>query len=269
VDKSLVILGSGYTARFVLPLAEGRYTRVLATSREPDRHLSHIQPDRRIRFDLTHQETWRNIPTEADLLWCFPAAPLDLVKAFAGTVELYPRRLVVLGSTSAYTTSGSSDYPPAWIDETSPIDLAQPRVQGEEFLRTICAATVLRVAGIYGPGRNPLDWIRSSRVGPSRKYVNLIHVEDLAAICLAGLERGAPGEAYNVSDGTPHTWKDICEVAEQRWSIVQISSNKPDDDRGKRIAIAKLSKNVHDTLQHPDLYEALDGMMASGDTRPY
>ena len=269
MDKSLVILGSGYTARFVLPLAERRYARVLATSREPDRHLSHIQPDRRIRFDLTHQETWRNIPTDADLLWCFPAAPLDLVKAFAETVELYPRRLVVLGSTSAYTTGGSSDCPPAWIDETSPIDLAQPRVQGEEFLRTICAATVLRVAGIYGPGRNPLDWIRSSRVGPSRKYVNLIHVEDLAAICLAGLERGTPGEAYNVSDGTPRTWKDICEVAEQRWSIVPISSNKPDDDRGKRIAIAKLSKNVHDTLQHPDLYEALDGMMASGDTRPY
>ena len=269
VNKFLVILGSGYTARFVPPLAEPRYARVLATSREPDRHLRHIQTDRRIRFDLTQQDTWRNIPTNADLLWCFPAAPLDLIKAFAGTVEPYSRRLVVLGSTSAYTVGGSSDYPPAWIDETAPIDLAQPRVQGEEFLRANYSATILRVAGIYGPGRNPLDWIKSGRVGPSRKYVNLIHVEDLAAICLAGLERGRPGEAYNVSDGTPRTWKDICEAAEYRWNIAPISSSKPDDNRGKRIAIAKLSKNLHDTLQYPDLYKALDGMMASGDTRPY
>jgi hypothetical protein len=265
VDKSLVILGSGYTARFVLPLAERRYARVLATSREPDRHLSHIQPDRRIRFDLTHQETWRNIPTDADLLWCFPAAPLDLVKAFAGRVELYPRRLVVLGSTSAYTTGESSDCPPAWIDETSPIDLAQPRVQGEEFLRTICAATVLRVAGIYGPGRNPLDWIRSSRVGPSRKYVNLIHVEDLAAICLAGLERGTPGEAYNVSDGTPRTWKDICSMAQDRWGI-QPPVEIDDASTGKRIANGKLLSllgSAQKSLAHSDLYRSL-GQLHSG-----
>ena len=75
---------------------------------------------------------------------------------------------------------------------------------------------MLRVTGIYGPGRNPLDWIRQGRIGPSRKYVNLIHVEDLAAICLAVLDRGYPSEAYNVSDGQAHTWKEICVTAQQR-----------------------------------------------------
>ena len=83
-----------------------------------------------------------------------------------------------------------AEYPPPWIDESAPIDLTKPRVQGEEYLRNEHGAIVLRVAGIYGPGRNPLDWIRQGRVGPSRKYVNLIHVEDLAAICLAALEKG-------------------------------------------------------------------------------
>ena len=35
-----------------------------------------------------------------------------------------------------------------------------PAFQGEEYLRTHHGAIILRVAGIYGPHRNPVDWIR-------------------------------------------------------------------------------------------------------------
>lgn len=257
MNKSLVILGSGYTARFVLPLAERQYALVLATSRDPDRHLSSIQQDRRIRFDLTRQDTWKNIPRDADLLWCFPATPLDLVEQFVATLEPHSRRLVVLGSTSAYTAGRSNECPPPWVDESATIDLRMSRVAGEEFLRTHCAAVVLRVAGIYGPGRNPLDWITSGRVGPSHRYVNLIHVEDLAAICLAALERGMPGEAYNVSDGTPRTWNEICETVQSKWNIVLTASEQPDSTGGKRISNAKLLRDLHCTIQRHDLYQAL------------
>ena len=165
--------------------------------------------------------------------------------------------MVVLGSTSAYQVSNpSTEYPPPLIDEAAPIDLNQSRVQGEEFLRKDCGAIVLRVAGIYGPGRNPLDWIRQGRVGPSRKYVNLVHVEDLAAICLLALDKGKPGETYNVSDGTPRTWEEICATAQQRWSVTATSSHK-DSTPGKRISNAKLRAESGYTLKHPDLYESL------------
>jgi hypothetical protein len=256
LSTSLVILGSGYTARFVLPLAERQYSHVLATSREPDRLLTHIQPDRRIQFDLTQQKTWNNVPTDADLLWCFPATPLKLVAQFAATLAPCSHRLVVLGSTSAYTTNSSVEYPPLWIDETAPIDLAQPRVEGEEFLRTHCAAVILRVAGIYGPGRNPIDWIKRGRVGPSRKYVNLIHVEDLAAICLAAIERGTPGEAYNVSDGTPRTWKEICVTAQQRWGVTAPATTE-NLLIGKQVSNTKLRTALGYVLKNPNLYESL------------
>jgi nucleoside-diphosphate-sugar epimerase len=129
-------------------------------------------------------------------------------------------------------------------------------VQGEEYLRNKLGAIVLRVAGIYGPGRNPLDWIKSGRVGPSRKYVNLIHVEDLAAICLLALDKGTPGETYNVSDGTPRTWKDICETARERWGVIA-TVVKEDRLSGKRISNAKLRAGLSYTLRHPDLYDAL------------
>src|SRR5207237_4718199 len=122
---------------------------------------------------------------------------------------------------------------------------------------------VLRVAGIYGPGRNPLDWIRQGRIGPSRKYVNLIHVEDLAAICLAAIEKGKSGETYNVSDGMPYLWSEICAVAQQRWAVAA-TRVREDRSSGKRISNAKLRTELGYVLRHPDLYKALALIESAG-----
>jgi nucleoside-diphosphate-sugar epimerase len=65
---------------------------------------------------------------------------------------------------------------------------------------------ILRVSGIYGPGRLPLMQIRQGQpllreeeAGPS----NRIHADDLAKICVLAAEKGADGEIFNVSDGQP------------------------------------------------------------------
>jgi nucleoside-diphosphate-sugar epimerase len=230
---------------------------VYATSRDPLNNLADIPTEQCLAFDLEQSSTWPNIPVGADLIWCFPPAPLEQVQAFACNLAGPPRRMVVLGSTSAYDTrSQSTEYPPPWIDESAPIDLSKPRVQGEEFLRKNCDAIVLRVAGIYGPGRSPLNWIRQGRVSPSRKYVNLIHIDDLAAICLLALDKGKPGGAYNVSDGQPRTWNEICATAQQRWGVTAAAGNK-DSSPGKRINNAKLRAELGYTLKYPDLSEAL------------
>jgi nucleoside-diphosphate-sugar epimerase len=81
-------------------------------------------------------------------------------------------------------------------------------------------------------------------------------VEDLAAICLLALDKGKPGETYNVSDGTPQTWEEICATAQQRWSMTATAANQ-DPSPGKRISNAKLRADLSYTLKHPDLYEAL------------
>ena len=256
----LVVLGSGYTGRVLHRTGTSQGWTVHATSRNPLHNLAGIPSEQCITFDLEQPSTWPNIPVGADLIWCFPATPLEQVQAFARTLDSPPRRIVVLGSTSAYDApSQSTDYPPPWIDESAPIDLTKPRVQGEEFLRKECGAIVLRVAGIYGPGRNPLDWIRQGRVGPSRKYVNLIHVEDLAAVCLAALERGKSGEIYNVSDGQPHIWNEICATAQQRWGVTAAAAND-DPSPGKRISNAKLRSELDYRFRHSDLYTALQAL---------
>ena len=253
----LVVLGSGYTGRVLYKTGASQGWTVYATSRNPLNNLMDIPSEHRLMFDLDRPSTWRNIPMDTDLIWCFPATPLEQVQAFAHTLNPSTRRIVVLGSTSAYGGGESQEYPPPWIDETSLINMNKPRVQGEEYLRNTVGAIVLRVAGIYGPGRNPLDWIRQGRVGLSRKYVNLIHAEDLAAICLAAIEKGKPGEAYNVSDGRPYTWNEICATAQQRWGVTAVAAGTEGPSSGKRISNAKLRTELGYTLKHPDLYEAL------------
>jgi nucleoside-diphosphate-sugar epimerase len=65
---------------------------------------------------------------------------------------------------------------------------------------------ILRVSGIYGPGRLPLMQIsqgqpllREDESGPS----NRIHADDLAGICLVAADRGEGGDIFNVCDGHP------------------------------------------------------------------
>lgn len=257
-DRPLIILGCGYTGRFILPLTAQRGTATWATSRNPAQQLTTMPLSQRLEFDLARPATWDHLPAGADLIWCFPATPLSAVQQWTVTQRSRFNRLVVLGSTSAYETADdSTTYPPPLIDEAAPIDRTKPRVQGEEYLRNELGAILLRVTGIYGPGRNPLDWITQGRVGPSKKYVNLIHGEDLAGICLAAIGKGTPSESYNVSDGTPYTWKEICETARQRWGVIPAAAQE-DPSPGKRISITKLRTELGYTLKHPDLYAALD-----------
>ena len=77
-----------------------------------------------------------------------------------------------------------------------------------------------------------------------------------AAICLAAIERGTPGETYNISDGTPRTWNEICATAQERWGV-NVAAEKADPTPGKRISTAKLRTELGYVLKHPDLYEAL------------
>jgi hypothetical protein len=258
MNTSIVILGSGYTGKFLAPILTTTSRPFLATSRSPQKKLTYLPESKRLHFDLAQQRMWPQIPVNADILWCFPAVPMELVREFAEAASLSTRRLVVMGSTSAYDVGNSADYPPPWIDESAPIDLTKPRVQGEEFLRKEWGAIVLRVAGIYGPGRNPIDWIKTGRVSPSRKYVNLIHVEDLATICLAALERGRPGEVYNVSDGQPRTWEEIYRQAGEPGADLR-TVPAAHQASGKRISNAKLMTVLGIKLRHPDLYSSVTG----------
>ena len=251
-SRPLVILGAGYTGRFLFPLAMAQGWDTFATSRNPGMNLLHIPHDRQLAFDLVRPDTWESLPTNAHIIWCFPALPQEAASAFVQRHATDGGRLIILGSTSAYRPD-----PENVIDEQTPVNFALPRVQSEEYLRTRHGAMILRLAGLYGPGRHVLNWMRNGKVKHTERWVNLIHIDDVAAICLAALEKGKEGEMYLVSDGTPRRWSEIFSNARERWGLSIPLLSRPKDS-GKRLSIQKLRSELHYTFRHSDLYPALD-----------
>jgi nucleoside-diphosphate-sugar epimerase len=121
------------------------------------------------------------------------------------------QRFIYISTTGVYGTSGGE-----WVDESTPPDPQRDGGRASLAAEQILAAhalgansLILRLAGIYGPGRIP--FIRELRAGepipaPSHGYLNLIHVDDAAAVVVAADRSpsfdGGP-RVYCVSDGFP------------------------------------------------------------------
>lgn len=117
-------------------------------------------------------------------------------------------RVITISSTGVY---GQTDA--QWVDETT---LCSPtRAGGIACLaaeRVLAAhsffprSVVLRLAGIYGPGRVPyLDRLEAGEPIPAaaQGLVNLIHVDDAVTTVLAAVTASDLPATYCVSDGNP------------------------------------------------------------------
>jgi len=78
------------------------------------------------------------------------------------------------------------------------------------------AVHVVRLAGIYGPGRSPLDKVRAGRAQRIAKPGHLfsrIHVADIANVLKASMAKPNPGGVYNVCDDDPAQPSDVIRYA--------------------------------------------------------
>jgi nucleoside-diphosphate-sugar epimerase len=118
------------------------------------------------------------------------------------------------------TTGVYGDHGGAWVDETSPCSPASARsarrlaVEGEwQQLATQRGVplAVLRLSGIYGPGRNALASISAGearRIAAPGQWFNRIHVADIAGSA-AFLARKVTGGVFNISDDEPAPPQDV------------------------------------------------------------
>jgi nucleoside-diphosphate-sugar epimerase len=121
-----------------------------------------------------------------------------------------PRRVVYLSTSGVY-----GDCAGDWVDETRlpapATDRAYRRLDAENRWRDWCRQSggelvILRVAGIYGPGKLPVARLKSGQpmvTEEASPITNHIHSLDLVEVCLAAMARGISGEVYNVCDGHP------------------------------------------------------------------
>lgn len=112
-----------------------------------------------------------------------------------------------LSTTGVYGDTGG-----ALVDETAPL-----RPTAQRSVRRLAAEQawlalhesrrlpvhVFRLAGIYGPGRNPLDQVRrgeARRIDRPGHLFSRIHVEDIATVLQASIDHPNPARIYNVCD---------------------------------------------------------------------
>jgi nucleoside-diphosphate-sugar epimerase len=128
-----------------------------------------------------------------------------LLAQIAGTT---PAVFVYISTTGVYGDAGG-----ALVDEFTPVapanDRSRRRVAAERTAQAWCAArgvrcVILRVPGIYGPDRLPLERLqrhepalREEDAGPG----NRIHVDDLVAAIAAAIDRPSVQGMFNVTDG--------------------------------------------------------------------
>lgn len=137
------------------------------------------------------------------------------LQRFLEHMALPPDRLVYISTSAVYGDCGG-----AWVDESTPIRpgnaRGRRRAAAEARLRAWSAKSgtpvvILRVPGIYGPGRLPVARLKQGLPVLRREdsgYINRIHADDLAAAAVAAAERGRAGAVYNISDGHPAAMSD-------------------------------------------------------------
>lgn len=111
-----------------------------------------------------------------------------------------------LSTTAVY---GNRDG--GWVDETSDrlptSERGRRRVTAEDrWLALAAPVHVFRLAGIYGPGRSPLDSVRAGRarriVKPGHAF-SRIHRDDIVRVLRASMDQPRGGAVYNVCDDLP------------------------------------------------------------------
>ncbi len=203
-----VVAGTGYTGHRVLERLP--VDGVIGPSRTT---IDTSRPFHTVDFD-TADPLPPEISAPYDIIYTVPPGGEDdaRLRSFLERLPAAPRRFVYLSTTGVYGDCGG-----AVVDEDTPVNpgsrLSKPRVAAEKRLRAWtarhdCELVVLRVPGIYGPGRLGLDRIRErvpvlaeAEANPG----NRIHVDDLASCCIAALSRDVPAAVYNVGDGDHRT----------------------------------------------------------------
>jgi nucleoside-diphosphate-sugar epimerase len=223
-DSRLLVFGLGYVGCAVAHAATAAGFAVMGTARSPVAALCGAVT----RIDFANAG-----PAIAHATHLLSTAPPEIsgdpVLARFGDMIAAASGLRWIGYLS--TTGVYGDRDGAWVDEnTEPAptsDRSRRRLAAEDAWRRFddrCVVDIIRLAGIYGPGRSVFDDLRS---GNARRVIKpghafgRIHRDDIVRAVLAAMfqERPSGARVLNLADDEPAESADVAAEAARLLSI--------------------------------------------------
>ncbi len=192
-----------------------------------------------------------------------------------------PVKLVYGSTTGVYGDCGGD-----WVSEARALAAHTPRahrrVDAERqilaFARRDVNASVLRIPGIYAPGRDGgtprarLERGTPVLVSQDDVFTNHIHADDLARACIAALWRGRPQRTYNVCDDTQLKMGDYFDLAADIYNLPRPPRVSREAAQGqlplmllsfmsesRRLVNKRMKSELKLTLAYPDVVRGLRG----------
>lgn len=253
----LLILGQGYTGSRLRMALERQGWAVTGTARTARSGILAADDPAAERAIAAATHILSSVPPEGDHdpVLVRHGAALAASSAWLG----------YLSSTGVYGDTGG-----AWVDETAPVG------HGRRSARTAAdlawqgiGARVLRLPGIYGPGRSALDRVRegkAQRIDAGAQVFSRIHVDDIVTAVIAAFDASAG--VWNIADDRPAPGHAITAFACRLMGaalppLVPLGEAKLSPParafyaENRRIANGKMKRDLGIRLRYPDYRSGL------------
>jgi len=281
----LFILGFGYSARHFVRRFGGAFSHIAGTVRDPAKRddLAGIEVHPFSGSRPARETVERICDADVLLVSVPPGSGGDpAIAAFADVLAAgRQRKIIYLSTIGVY-----GDHAGSWVDESTPpqaaLDRTRMRLAAEQAWTDMGRGDVaiLRLAGIYGPGRNALVTLRTGtarRIIKPGQVFNRIHTDDIASAIMAAVHHQGSG-TWNVCDDEPAPPQDVIAYAaelmgvapppEEAFGTAEMSAMaRSFYASSARVSNAKLKRELGVTLAHPTYRHGLDALWRAGEGR--
>jgi nucleoside-diphosphate-sugar epimerase len=224
MSNKIILVGSGYLGNYIINILLGNDLSydIVELARTKKNRPDTVES---IKIDLDSNNLELKSFNNGRIIYMAPPSIMSLkderMGNFLKSLEIINiKQFIYISTSGVYGNCNGALVDESWKVNPS-TDRAKRRVSAELQLTDYCNQRninliILRVPGIYGKGRLPIDRIKSGEPiikKEESRVTNLLHVEDLARLVVAGLKMDNKHmcEIINVSDGNPVSSTDYYE----------------------------------------------------------